>query len=258
MRAHGLVYTLGILVFVLAYRCRAVSRSPALASTSAGGSSSSPRPSSRSLRPASSSSHSHSPGSLTSASRSPAQVDPSPSRKATPAASLPGCSPPLSPRHALRPSWGAAIGYALAQSAVVTFAVFTALALGLATPYLLLTLQPSWTKLLPRPGAWMETLKHLTAVPLFATVIWLTWVYGRLHITGENGAESDAIGYLLLCFLLVAVAGWALHKWPARWSSTVAAVGLIAGGLAIPALASEDCVWSPAPPSTVRCSHQGI
>jgi thiol:disulfide interchange protein DsbD len=132
------------------------------------------------------------------------------------------------------PLMGAAIGYALAQSAGVTFAVFTALALGLATPYLLLTLQPGWMKLLPRPGAWMETLKHLTAVPLFATVIWLTWVYGRLHITGENGAESDAIGYLLLCFLLVAVAGWTLHKWPARWSSTVAAVFLIAGGLAIP------------------------
>jgi thiol:disulfide interchange protein DsbD len=132
------------------------------------------------------------------------------------------------------PLMGAAIGYALAQSAAVTFAVFTALALGLATPYLLLTLQPAWTNLLPRPGAWMETLKHLTAVPLFATVIWLTWVYGRLHITGENGAESDAIGYLLLCFLLVAVAGWVLHKWPARWFSAVAAILLISAGLAVP------------------------
>ncbi len=132
------------------------------------------------------------------------------------------------------PLMGAAIGYALAQSAFVTFAVFTALALGLATPYLLLTFEPAWMKLLPRPGAWMETLKHLTAVPLFATVIGLTWVYGRLHITGENGAESDAIGYLLLCFLLVAVAGWTLHKWPARWFSTLAAVLLIAAGLAIP------------------------
>ena len=132
------------------------------------------------------------------------------------------------------PLMGAAIGYALAQSAAVTFAVFTALALGLAMPYLLLTLQPAWTNLLPRPGAWMETLKHLTAVPLFATVIWLTWVFGRLHITGENGAESDAIGYLLLCFLLIAVAGWVLHKWPARWSSMLAAIVLIAAGLAIP------------------------
>jgi thiol:disulfide interchange protein len=132
------------------------------------------------------------------------------------------------------PLMGAAIGYALSLSAFVTFAVFTALALGLATPYLLLTLQPAWTRILPRPGAWMETLKHLTAVPLFATVIWLTWVYGRLHITGESGAESDSIVFLLLCFLLVAVAGWTLAKWPARWSSAMAATVIIALGLAIP------------------------
>ncbi len=51
---------------------------------------------------------------------------------------------------------GTAIGYALAQPAAVTFAIFTALALGLAAPYVALTLQPAWTRLLPRPGAWMD------------------------------------------------------------------------------------------------------
>ena len=45
------------------------------------------------------------------------------------------------------PFMGAAIGYALAQPAAVTFAVFTALALGLAAPYVALTLQPAWTRL---------------------------------------------------------------------------------------------------------------
>jgi len=58
------------------------------------------------------------------------------------------------------PFMGAAIGYALAQPAVVTFAVFTALALGLAAPYLALTMQPAWTRILPRPGAWMEVLRQ--------------------------------------------------------------------------------------------------
>ena len=48
------------------------------------------------------------------------------------------------------PFMGAAIGYALAQPAAVTFAVFTALALGLAAPYVALTLQPAWTRLLPQ------------------------------------------------------------------------------------------------------------
>jgi cytochrome c biogenesis protein CcdA len=56
------------------------------------------------------------------------------------------------------PLMGAAVGFALSQSALVTFVVFTALALGLAIPYLLLTLNPVWVNKLPRPGRWMETL----------------------------------------------------------------------------------------------------
>ena len=63
------------------------------------------------------------------------------------------------------PFMGAAIGYALSQSAAVTFAVFTALALGLAAPYVALTLQPAWTRFLPKPGAWMEVLRQAVAVP---------------------------------------------------------------------------------------------
>ena len=132
------------------------------------------------------------------------------------------------------PLMGAAIGFALAQPPVTTFAVFTALALGLAFPYLLLTLQPAWTRLLPRPGAWMETLKHLTAIPLFATVVWLAWVYGRLHAGGDPGTETDSIAFLLTCFLVLAIAGYVLHRWPARWGSAIAAALLIAVGLTIP------------------------
>ena len=74
------------------------------------------------------------------------------------------------------PFMGAAIGFALAQNAAVAFAVFTALALGLAAPYLLLTYHPLWMRHLPRPGAWMEVLKQATAAPIFATVIWLVWL----------------------------------------------------------------------------------
>ena len=90
--------------------------------------------------------------------------------------------------------------------------MFTALALGLALPYLLLTLQPAWTRLLPRPGAWMEMLKQLTAVPLFATVIWLAWVYGRLYsgAGAAAGQGSDHMARLLLGFLLLAIAGWVI------------------------------------------------
>ena len=143
------------------------------------------------------------------------------------------------------PLMGAAIGFALAQPAGITFAVFTALALGLAAPYLLLSFNPAWTRLLPRPGAWMETLKQLTAVPLFATVIWLAWVYG--HLSSASGLGVDHVAKLLLCFLLIAIAGWALGKWPARWSSAIAAVVLIAVGLAIPLYQPKDTTltWAP-------------
>jgi thiol:disulfide interchange protein DsbD len=131
------------------------------------------------------------------------------------------------------PLMGAAIGFALSQSPAITFAVFTALALGLALPYLVLTIQPAWTRILPRPGAWMETLKHLTSVPLFATVIWLAWVYGRLH-TGSSGTESDHLAYLLLCFLVLGIAGWVLGRWPGKLTASIVAIVVILLGLAIP------------------------
>ena len=130
----------------------------------------------------------------------------------------------------MAPLMGAAVGFALVQAAWVTFVVFTALALGLALPYLLLTMQPQWTKFLPRPGAWMETLKQLIAVPLFGTAIWLAWVYGQLY--APEGV--DRMAWLLSGFLVLAIAGWALGKWPAKWGSAIAAVVLIALALALP------------------------
>ena len=124
------------------------------------------------------------------------------------------------------PFMGAAVGYALAQSAVVTFAIFTALALGLALPYLLLTLQPAWTRLLPKPGMWMEVLKQATAVPIFATVIWLAWVLAQTR--GATGVAA-----LLAMFLLLAVAGWILGRWPAKRIPSIAAGVVIVGAVAL-------------------------
>jgi thiol:disulfide interchange protein/DsbC/DsbD-like thiol-disulfide interchange protein len=150
------------------------------------------------------------------------------------------------------PFMGAALGYALQQSAVVTFAVFTALALGLALPYVALTFQPAWTRLLPRPGVWMEVLKQAVAIPIFATAIWLAWVLARAY-------GADTLLALLPSFLLLAIAGWFLGRWPARrWASLVAsfivlaavAVSVLAPGRL--ARASEEAtttqasgVWQP-------------
>jgi thiol:disulfide interchange protein len=120
------------------------------------------------------------------------------------------------------PFMGVALGYALAQTAIVTFAVFTALALGLAAPYVALTLQPAWTRILPRPGAWMEVLRQAISIPIFATVIWLAWVLAQAY-------GATLLAAILATFLLLAIAGWFLGRWPAkRWSTITSAVILLA------------------------------
>lgn len=129
------------------------------------------------------------------------------------------------------PFMGAAIGFALLQNALITFAVFTLLALGLAAPYVLLTLQPAWIRLLPKPGAWMEYLKQAVSIPIFLAVIWMVWVFAQ--VAGSNGVAA-----LLAGMLLTAIAGWVLGRWPAKRLSTTAAIVLLAAAIALPCFAA--------------------
>lgn len=131
------------------------------------------------------------------------------------------------------PFMGAAIGYALAHSAAVSFAVFTALGLGLALPYLALAYQPAWTRLLPKPGAWMEVLKQAVSVPIFATVIWLVWVFTQI-------AGTNALIGLLAAFLLLAIAGWVLGRWPGRTVAAGVAILVVAAAVAVPVWAVRN------------------
>lgn len=120
------------------------------------------------------------------------------------------------------PMMGVAMGFALAASPAVALLVFTALALGLAAPYVALTLQPAWTRFLPRPGAWMELLRQAVSIPLFATVIWLSWV-----LVGAAGA--GIVLPLLGGMLLLAIAGWFWGRWPLkRWAKLVGLAFLLA------------------------------
>jgi len=153
----------------------------------------------------------------------------------------------------MAPLMGAAVGFALAQPAWLTFLVFTFLALGLALPYLALSMNPQWTSILPRPGAWMEVLKQLTAVPLFGTAIWLVWVYGNLY-AGEGVDRTVA---LLSCFLVLAIAGWVLGRWPAKWGSGIAAVVLIVAAVALPLRkpAVDTLTWQPYSQATFEAAR---
>lgn len=104
------------------------------------------------------------------------------------------------------PFMGAALGWSLAQPAVIALTVFAALGLGMAIPYVLLSFFPKWLERLPRPGPWMETLKQALSFGLFATAVWLVWVFGR-----QTGVDGAAL--LLAAMMLIGLAAWILNRW---------------------------------------------
>jgi thiol:disulfide interchange protein DsbD len=103
------------------------------------------------------------------------------------------------------PFMGAAIGYALIQPSFVTLPVFISLGLGFCIPYLILSVKPNLISSLPKPGQWMETLKEFFAFPMFATSLWLIWVFSI-----QTGV--DALIDLLISLLVISLILWFLRK----------------------------------------------
>lgn len=121
------------------------------------------------------------------------------------------------------PFMAVALSWALTEgSAIETLLVFAGLGVGLAAPVLLVGFVPALARLLPRPGAWMETFKQLLAFPLYASAIWLVWVLAK-----QRGA--DAVGWWAAAALLVAFAAWAWTHARMRGTRT----GLVAAILAL-------------------------
>ena len=127
------------------------------------------------------------------------------------------------------PFMGAALGFAVTQSAPMALLVFTALGAGMATPYLALTFFPAWLARLPRPGAWMERLKQFMAFPMFLTCVWLFWVLG-LQI------GMDAVAWMLAALVGLALFAWSAglaqrgvqgFRWLAGAAALVAALTLL-------------------------------
>src|SRR6185503_10565334 len=126
------------------------------------------------------------------------------------------------------PFMGAAVGFTLSQSAPVALAIFAMLGIGMALPVLLLAFAPRLLKVLPRPGAWMETFKQVLAFPLYATVAWLVWVIGAQ-------AGNDAVLLLLAGLVLIAMGAWVYGRWGHSgnaWHPAIALV-LAAAGIAV-------------------------
>ncbi|MDF3018872.1 MAG: cytochrome c biosis protein transrane region [Steroidobacteraceae bacterium] len=136
------------------------------------------------------------------------------------------------------PFMGAALGAALTWPVAQSLAVFAALGLGVAAPYLLVSAVPAIGRLLPRPGRWMQTFKVALSFPMFATVIWLTWVLGQQ--TGIDGAAA-----LLLALLALALAAWWWGQRPENGLKRVLSTAAIVM-LAVGAFAWASPLWQPA------------
>jgi thiol:disulfide interchange protein DsbD len=102
------------------------------------------------------------------------------------------------------PFMAAALGFALSQPAPQTFAVLLAMGLGLALPYLALSMTPALQRLMPRPGVWMDRLRQFLAFPMFASAVWMIWV-----LTQQTG--PDGVIYALGGMVLIAFAIWLMR-----------------------------------------------
>lgn len=103
------------------------------------------------------------------------------------------------------PFLGAALGGIMSQPAIQVFAVLLAMGFGLALPFLLLSFVPGLQKRMPKPGAWMETLKQVFAFPMFLTAAYFLWTLGDL-------AGTLAVAWVVAGAVLVAFGIWALGK----------------------------------------------
>jgi thiol:disulfide interchange protein len=114
------------------------------------------------------------------------------------------------------PFMGTALGFALTQPTVLALSVFIALGAGMASPMLALSYSQWLRNRIPKPGAWMITLRQALSLPLFLTVIWLLWVAGR-----QTSIDTFA-GLLVACVLLGMGLWWSNSSGLKRLSSLIA------------------------------------
>lgn len=108
------------------------------------------------------------------------------------------------------PFMGSALGYALTQPAYITMAVFTALALGMSLPYLLLGIFPALIRWFPKPGAWMESFKQFLGFLMMLTALWLLWVF-----VGQT--SEFALFGLLFALLIASLGAWIFGRFGAAY-----------------------------------------
>ena len=148
-----------------------------------------------------------------------------------------------------------ALGAALLMPWPMALVVFLMLGLGLALPFVVVSLSPGLLSRLPRPGPWMERLKGLLAFPMYGTALWLAWVFSR-----QTGAEALAL--LFAAGLSLALGAWLIGGGQAeRAAGRRGALHLIAGAAALliagGALVVAARLPSPEPGSTASAPGSG-
>lgn len=123
------------------------------------------------------------------------------------------------------PFMGSALAFAFTAHWALALSVFLALGLGLALPFLLIGFIPALASRIPRPGAWMDTLKHWLAYPMYLTAVWLAWVFGSQK--GVNG-----LALLLIAATVLSAALWWFERQKMQPSLKAKLVALLIGLLA--------------------------
>jgi thiol:disulfide interchange protein len=103
------------------------------------------------------------------------------------------------------PFMGASLGLAIGLPAWQALPIFAAMGLGMALPFMAVSVSTAWVQRLPRPGAWMVTFRQFMAFPMYATVIWLIWVLGQQ-------VGLDGVAGFLICLLSLSLMLWALTQ----------------------------------------------
>ncbi len=131
------------------------------------------------------------------------------------------------------PFLGSALGYTVTLPAAEAMLMFTMIGLGLASPFLVLSLAPNLIAALPRPGAWMESFKQGMSFLLFGTVAFLAWV-----LTGM--IEGQPMLFLLFSLVIIALGCWIYGRWalphkpaPTRYLAVLLMLGCFIGGLTL-------------------------
>jgi thiol:disulfide interchange protein/DsbC/DsbD-like thiol-disulfide interchange protein len=151
------------------------------------------------------------------------------------------------------PFLGTASAFAFTQPAWATFLIFFSIGIGMALPYLLLAIQPKWLRYLPKPGQWMVHLKQVLGFLLLATLLWLSWIIGRLR--GVDGMVELG-GLLLIIGILAWIKGSFWTPVSSGRSRVLAALAMVA--VLVLALGSYFFVTAPSALAWQAFSQQSL